>query len=575
MTTRKNFVVGGALAATLVACSSTNGDSQAPSAQTSDANFNKIVAKPASHKHCFGIAGIDAGEGLYAMNNLFGTYAHSLNVPLDQVNMVGVLYRVEPVTIAFNDDVWNSIIIPALPKVSAALRSNLQSVHIDSGNPFLYKPPGSNGEDASVESLVGRGASFFVCANATMRLALQIGPAVHKNPQDLFATFSNQLSERRVDGPDGCMGAACATGESLFVRPGNDLREQHSTMRASLVTAMLVCLLAACNGRTPLATSTVPPSITLGPNVQVSLQNANLAHGEELIAADPVNPRHLIACSSIWLLRARAFPHNGIREVAYTSFDGGASWKQTKLTSVGAFDLDPVCDIGLNGTAYFGGASAFDPSPGHDWLSRSNNGGRTWAKPSIFPWGDRDFIAVDTSHSAYRGRLYDVSLNATRGKNGALGSADLGEIRSFDNGASFRSAVTVFHNPQTHDENEPVEYYSGPLTILRNGTIVEVGYNWPDSAKPKKIAVFVSNDGGASFSPPRQVVTRAGSPLIGSEDFKEEGASVLPLIASDRSSGPFANRIYVAWQDFSNARRHGNLPGAPSCGLGCALRRRR
>ena len=195
MTTRKDFLVTGAIAASLVACSSTNGSSQR-AAQYDEAGFNKIVSKSASHRHCFGISGIDGGEGLYAMNNLLGTYQHSLNVPLDQVNLIGVLYRVEPVAVAFNDDVWNSVIIPALPKMSAALRSNFESVRVTSGNPFRFRPAGANGEDASVESLVARGANFFVCSNATMKLALQLGNATREDPQAIYQRFTAGL----VDG---------------------------------------------------------------------------------------------------------------------------------------------------------------------------------------------------------------------------------------------------------------------------------------------------------------------------------------------------------------------------------------
>lgn len=313
--------------------------------------------------------------------------------------------------------------------------------------------------------------------------------------------------------------------------------------------------LVGCNAHTAATETgshaTAPSWATVGPNVQVSVQNAALAHGEVLADADPVNPRHLIACSGVWLSRARAFPHNGIREVAYVTFDGGRSWKQTNLTHVGAFDLDPVCSIGFHGIAYFGGASAFDPRPGHDWLERSTDGGLRWSKPSIFPWGDRDFIAIDRTNSTYRGRLYDIALNAVEATKGRLSSANLGELRSTNSGKTFLPSVTVFHNPPTRSEDEPIEYFSAPIAILRNGHVLALAYNWPDSAKPKAMATFLSTDGGATFSKPRVVAMRAGSPLIGTDNFKEEGASVLPLIASDDSTGPFENRVYVAWQDFA------------------------
>jgi hypothetical protein len=312
-------------------------------------------------------------------------------------------------------------------------------------------------------------------------------------------------------------------------------------------------MLAACSGQ-----SSTSDAIAVGPNVQVSQANANLAHGEMLIAADPVNPQHLIACSGVWTLDSGIWPKPGIRVVAYVTSDGGGSWQQTYFSRVGAFDLDPVCAVGFNGLAFFGGASSFDPKPGHDWLVRSTDGGLHFSKPAIFPWGDRDFIAIDETRSAYRGRLYDVSLNATRATRGSPESDNLGMIRSTNGGATYLPSTIVFRNPLPFGANSG-DYFSGPLAVLTNGDVITVAYNWPDSETPKKIAVFVSTDGGATFSKPRVVAMRAGSTLIGTKSFKEEGASVLPVIAADTSNGPFKNRIYVVWQDFAKS-----VFGAPS-----------
>lgn len=202
MRNRRDFLLGTAVAATLAACTSnsdTGGSSQLNAAGSGasnafdDAHFNQIVGKPAAHRHCFGIGGVDGGEGLYAINNTYATYKLSLNVPLDQIFLIGVLYRVEPVAIAFNDAVWNNVIIPALPKLSPALRSNFESVNVTSGNPFLYRPPNSNGEDASVESLVGRGTVFFVCANATLQLATFIANALRQDTQTVYQDFITNL----------------------------------------------------------------------------------------------------------------------------------------------------------------------------------------------------------------------------------------------------------------------------------------------------------------------------------------------------------------------------------------------
>lgn len=198
MGSRRDFIIGAAVAASLAACNS-GGESgsgqtgQASSNTFDDANFNRIIGRSAAHKHCFGIAGIDGGEGLYAINNTYATYVHSLAVPVERLFLVGVLYRVEPVAIAFNDEMWNSVIIPALPHVTPALRSNFESVKVTTGNPFLYRPSNSNGEDASVESLVARGTQFFVCANATLQLAVALGTATRQQPQTIYQAFTSNL----------------------------------------------------------------------------------------------------------------------------------------------------------------------------------------------------------------------------------------------------------------------------------------------------------------------------------------------------------------------------------------------
>lgn len=203
MTNRRDFLVSAAVAASLAACSSAstttttasslNGAGPGNSNAFDLAHFNQIIGRSATHRNSFGIAGIDGGEGLYAINNTYATYKLSLNVPVDEVFLVGVLYRVEPVAIAFNDDVWNDVIIPALPHVAPAMRSNFESVRVSSGNPFLYRPPGATGDDASVESLVSRGSVFFVCANATLQLANFVANALHRDTQTVYQDFISNL----------------------------------------------------------------------------------------------------------------------------------------------------------------------------------------------------------------------------------------------------------------------------------------------------------------------------------------------------------------------------------------------
>src|SRR5258708_29783236 len=59
---------------------------------------------------------------------------------------------------------------------------------------------------------------------------------------------------------------------------------------------------------------------------QVSTTNASLSHSEVLIAADPLNSKHLLACS---MLEPQPLSMETARTVAYVSFDGGTTWLST------------------------------------------------------------------------------------------------------------------------------------------------------------------------------------------------------------------------------------------------------
>jgi hypothetical protein len=303
---------------------------------------------------------------------------------------------------------------------------------------------------------------------------------------------------------------------------------------ARWIAGVSVAMIVSCSA--PNGASRVPAGITVGPNVQVSVAQSSVNHGEVLVSADASDPRRLIACSMAATLPVGSWISSG-SNAAYMSSDGGRTWSlvyQSRLAG------DPVCAFGTGNFVYVGGASLFIH---HDWIARSSDGGEHWNPAAIFPWGDRDFIAVDTTHSSFRGRVYDAALNTVRRGNALV--APLGERYSTDNGFRFSQAVRVFANARPQSGTE---YGSGPIVVLRNGHVVDLAYVWPDSPAPKNLGVFVSSDGGNSFVGPRLVATRAGSTLLRGQS--EAGVSPVPVIATDTSRGPFSGRIYVAWQDF-------------------------
>ena len=143
--------------------------------------------------------------------------------------------------------------------------------------------------------------------------------------------------------------------------------------------------------------------ISVGTNVQVSRDAANVTHHEVLMAADPADAKRLIACSMIGPLP------NGKRPASvYASFDGGASWTRVLTEDERMYSTDPACTFGINGSAHFAIMSSTRGRNPVRLLKSyySNDGGKTWT-PSKLPGGstdsiDREFVVVDTTSGPHR-----------------------------------------------------------------------------------------------------------------------------------------------------------------------------
>src|SRR5258707_15549269 len=110
---------------------------------------------------------------------------------------------------------------------------------------------------------------------------------------------------------------------------------------------ILLALLLADGAIFTQSHSTETYALTVGPNVQVSSTHPGYPHGEVLIAADPRDASHLLACSMFW-------PEDGASgsmTAVYASFDGGLTWSLALSDSTGADvaagkfsqSADPAC----------------------------------------------------------------------------------------------------------------------------------------------------------------------------------------------------------------------------------------
>jgi len=301
----------------------------------------------------------------------------------------------------------------------------------------------------------------------------------------------------------------------------------------------------------PQSPKSGPTSISVGPNVQVSKANADREHAEVFVAADPVDPKHLLGCSMV--MPSGPIQFQVFHTIAYASFDGGNSWQPTlEETNRGEWgNGDPWCAFGSDGTAYFTSlTSEIRLTSGKTLVRRSRDGGRTWEAPVSLPIVDRDTITADRTGGKHAGHLY---INGTPFILGAEeGQAHIGRglrlgfqlMTSSDNGATFRPSVlrAAFE--------EDIHWVNGNGVVLSDGTFGAIYYASEHLEKESEllskrpngsINFLSSSDGGESLSQTMLVsVTRGG-----------EG---IPVLGVDETTGPFRDRLYAAWHDYADDR---------------------
>src|SRR2546430_574063 len=117
----------------------------------------------------------------------------------------------------------------------------------------------------------------------------------------------------------------------------------------SLSAASVALMLTA--GATPAMQQ---PSISVGPNVQVSAPFASLPHYEVLAAADPDHAGRMIACSHIQQHnppKGTATQRSYTGQYCYVTFDSGKSWS-TSLKLDRFIAGDPAAVYGRGDTVF-------------------------------------------------------------------------------------------------------------------------------------------------------------------------------------------------------------------------------
>jgi len=265
----------------------------------------------------------------------------------------------------------------------------------------------------------------------------------------------------------------------------------------------------------------------------------------------------------------------------YTSSDEGASWRlalqvRHNLTN------DPTCAFGPDGTMYAMAEwplVAHDASPNRPFpryivgsalaLFESIDTGKHWiqidqtiAENNRMSWGfDRPWIAVDQSSARWRGTVYW----AVRYTVFIISKTIFGRTWVAPPGGDGEYIGRVAaHGTVIHKSNLMRFYDSvlmtGQLGVLSDGTIVSA---MMDSGNGRDVLglplppagtlwALVSTDGGRTVT--RKVIGNRKM-LNGDGIHHLPEAHWLPAVAVDRSSGPFRDRVYVAWTEASTGRK--------------------
>ncbi|MEZ6093783.1 MAG: PEP-CTERM sorting domain-containing protein [Pirellulaceae bacterium] len=174
------------------------------------------------------------------------------------------------------------------------------------------------------------------------------------------------------------------------------------------------------------------------------------AANEPSIAVDPTNPNRMAIGWRQFDTVSSNFRQAG---VAYTT-DGGATWTSSVL-SPGLFRSDPVLESDADGNFYYSSLSSTTSAE----IFKSTDGGATWGAPINSFGGDKQWIAVDRTHGAGRGNVYqhwNVQFSSV---------PDTSFTRSTNGGASYETPIAG-----------PTPYSKwGTMTVGRNGTVYVAG----------------------------------------------------------------------------------------------------
>ncbi|WP_243754282.1 sialidase family protein [Labedaea rhizosphaerae] len=322
-----------------------------------------------------------------------------------------------------------------------------------------------------------------------------------------------------------------------------------------------------------------------------SQEGCSTAQNETTIAVNPANPRNIVAGSNDYRIFNTREARNDASGWAYTSFDGGRTWRNVVLPQLNfqtgaAAPLsymdsagDPAIAFGPGNTVYYATLvfSRTVPADGSQQasgiaVSVSHDGGLSWDAPAIleldgvtaagtptptYVFNDKEWIAADPKS----GKVYVTWTVFTYDQEGNYLESPIVASASTDFGRTWTGPNQV-SPPTTSSTSGITSFGSGSNPqVTRDGTL-HVAYETSvcasiacdQPADHDAVVVATSRDGGRTFRNV-EVATDYDFPVdedTGSEGLTGENFRInsFPQLAYDRAT----DHLWVTWADDRNGR---------------------
>ncbi|HEV8197956.1 MAG TPA: sialidase family protein [Gemmatimonadales bacterium] len=286
------------------------------------------------------------------------------------------------------------------------------------------------------------------------------------------------------------------------------------------------------------------PPLRLLRSHQISTGHPGSPHIESALALDPRDPKHMIAAA----MAGR--PGGKLGAYVYATFDGGVHWVASVIRpqdSSLVIGGDPIVHITRDGVALFGLGSRVDGKPA-TVISRSPDGGRSWASPVAVGYRDRPYMAFDTTDNSLRGTIY---------LGGQFGPLVLSH--STDGARSFSFPQLISRDLGGSDPLMPIRGVLTDLIVTPAGVLVMPFISNPDmrdsvpraqdSVSVLQFRILVSDDGGQSF-----LGMREGPQMHSVKGFRGQQTVGAPRATVDQTRGAHRGRIFLVWSDWDAGR---------------------